>query len=294
MLDQDPALDVRTALETVGRELDPIAAFAIVRARDRQHRGDLGVRSNRGEVRHPERAPGRRRNAGRAVAFGRAGGAGRRAAEGQPRAVLAGVAATRVPAAGETGTGGPVAAPPAAYETAGLGVEAAVGLLDNAGAIGPVWQPVVRVSYGGARGWTGRITVAGLGTDAGAARSRTAARKSSRRSASWSSCAAFAPGRGRSRSSPSVPAPIARASWVSPAGPTSTARRATPGRRWALRAAASSCRWCARVAFIVAAQVGLTVPDNLIRLNGAEAGRTGWPALFASAWACSAPVRDVR
>src|SRR6185295_18330708 len=32
MLPQDPALDVRTALETVGRELDPIATFAIVRA----------------------------------------------------------------------------------------------------------------------------------------------------------------------------------------------------------------------------------------------------------------------
>jgi len=32
MLDQDPALAVRAALETVGRELDPIAAFAIVRA----------------------------------------------------------------------------------------------------------------------------------------------------------------------------------------------------------------------------------------------------------------------
>src|SRR4029079_2568792 len=32
MLPQDTALDVRSALETVGRELDPIAAFAIVRA----------------------------------------------------------------------------------------------------------------------------------------------------------------------------------------------------------------------------------------------------------------------
>jgi hypothetical protein len=32
MLAQDPALDVRSALETVGRELDPIATFAIVRA----------------------------------------------------------------------------------------------------------------------------------------------------------------------------------------------------------------------------------------------------------------------
>ena len=32
VLPQDAVLDVRTALETVGRELDPIAAFAIVRA----------------------------------------------------------------------------------------------------------------------------------------------------------------------------------------------------------------------------------------------------------------------
>jgi hypothetical protein len=39
----------------------------------------------------------------------------------------------------------------------------------------------------------------------------------------------------------------------------------------------------AHVALAIDGQVGVTWPDNLIRLLGAEAGRTGAPALLASA-----------
>ena len=39
----------------------------------------------------------------------------------------------------------------------------------------------------------------------------------------------------------------------------------------------------AHVSFTVDAQIGVTWPDNLIRIAGVEAGRTGRPALLASA-----------
>ena len=244
MLDQDPALDVRTALETVGRELDPIAAFAIVRA----------ATGNTAEIWVCDRIAGKSViqsvrldagwNAGRVVAFGRAGGAGRRAAEGQPRAILAGVAATGVPAAGGNRhrrrrrrpaghlrdgrarhRGGRRSARQRRRHRPGVAAGRA-RLLRRRARLG---RPHHRRRPGNGRR---------------AARSgRQRADPADVRPCS-SSCAAFAPGRGRSRSSPSARAPIARASWVSPAGPTSAARRATPGRRWASPAAGSSCRWC--------------------------------------------------
>ena len=207
-MDQDATLDVRTALETVGRELDPIAAFAIVRA----------ATGNTAEIWVCDRM------AGKSVIQSVRLDAGGTPGESSPSAVLAVQAVELLkaslaqywlasqrrasPPLAETGTAGPGAAPPATYDTAGLGVEAAVGLLDNVGAVSPVWQPVVRVSYGGARGWAGRISVAGLGTEA-ALRERDGSAQSNRCSGCSSSCAAFAPGRGRSRSSPSAPAPTA-------------------------------------------------------------------------------------
>ena len=104
---------------------------------DREHRGDLGVRSNRGQVGHPERAPATPAAAGRAVAFGRARGAGRGAAEGQPGAVLAGVGATRVrePPRRRRRRRRRARRRPRS-RTAGLGIEAAVGWLESAGAVG--------------------------------------------------------------------------------------------------------------------------------------------------------------
>ena len=71
ILAQDPALDVRSALETVGRELDPIAAFAIVRAAGGNTAEIWVLRSHRRQVGDPERPPRRGGDAGRAVALGR-------------------------------------------------------------------------------------------------------------------------------------------------------------------------------------------------------------------------------
>ena len=203
-----PTVDAR-ALETVGRELDPIAAFAIVRA----------ATGNTAEIWVCDRIAGKSViqsvrldagwNAGRVVAVGRAGGAGRRAAEGQPRAILAGVAATGVPAAGgdrhrrrrrrptghlRDGRGSASRRPSACSTTSAP--SARCGSRSCA-------SPTAARAAGRAAS-----RVAGLGTDA-ELRDPDGSAQSSRRSACSSSCAAFAPGRGCSRSSPSVPAPIA-------------------------------------------------------------------------------------
>ena len=210
MLDQDPALDVRTALETVGRELDPIAAFAIVRA----------ATDNTAEIWVCDRIAGKSviqsvrldagGNAGRVVAFGRAGGAGRRAAEGQPRAILAGVAATGVPAAGAKpapAAPSPPHRPPTRRPGSASRRPSACSTTPAPSA--PCGSPsCASPTAARAAGRAASPSPAWERTPSCAI--RTAARRSSRRSACWSSCAAFAPGRGRSRSSPSVPAPIAR------------------------------------------------------------------------------------
>jgi hypothetical protein len=279
MLDQDPALGVRTALETVGRELDPIAAFAIVRA----------ATDNTAEIWVCDRI------AGRSVIQSVRLDAGGTTGQSSPSAVLAVQAVELLKASlaqywlasqrrvsRPPAEAGAVAPPPPAYETAGLGIEAAVGLLENAGGIGPVWQPVVRVSYGGARGWTGRITAAGLGTDAdlrdpdGSARVQQA----------FGLLELLRSFRAGTRAQPflSVGAGAYRARVVGVAGgPNFDGSSRVAWSALGVAGGGIVVPVVSHIAFVVAAQIGLTVPDNLIRLNGAEAGRTGWPSLFASA-----------
>ena len=163
---QDPALDVRAALETVGRELDPIAAFAIVRA----------ANGNTAEIWVCDRLAGKS-----VIQSVRLDGEGK---PGEPsRSVVLAVQAVELlkaslaqywlasvhrapPVQPAQPAQGGIVARPARSAMAGVGVEAGVGWLDSVGAVTAAWQPMVRGSYGGARGWAGRITVGGWGTDA--------------------------------------------------------------------------------------------------------------------------------
>jgi hypothetical protein len=163
---QDPTLDVRGALETVGRELDPIAAFAIVRGAD----------ANTAEIWVCDRVAGKS-----VIQSVRLDVAGR---PGEPsRSVVLAVQAVELLKASlarywlasqRRAPPPPVEAPPdvlaarsSRSAVAGLGVEAGIGWFDSVGAVTAVWQPIVRASYGGAGGWAGRVTVGGLGTEAG-------------------------------------------------------------------------------------------------------------------------------
>jgi hypothetical protein len=58
----------------------------------------------------------------------------------------------------------PIVQPPLASE--GLAAQAAFGMLYSFGEIGPVWTPLLALSYGTAEGIGARMTVGGLGSDA--------------------------------------------------------------------------------------------------------------------------------
>ena len=58
------------------------------------------------------------------------------------------------------------AAPRESFVTTGVAVQAGVGRLDSLGAVGAVWEPILRTSYAGRGGWGARITFGGFGSDA--------------------------------------------------------------------------------------------------------------------------------
>jgi hypothetical protein len=171
----DPALDVRVALQTSGRDLDPIATFAIIRSAP----GATGAPgSSTAEIWVSDRIAGK--SVIQSVHLDRdasePGGRGAVvlavAAVELLKASLAqywiGPARPTRPATTEPvpASGGAVTAGPAPrLVTAGVAVEAGVAWLDSFGAVGGVLEPVVRASYGGRGGWAGRVSVAGFGTE---------------------------------------------------------------------------------------------------------------------------------
>ena len=279
MQPQDPALDVRTALETVGRELDPIAAFAIVRA----------PTGNTAEIWVCDRMAGK--SVIQSVRLDSSG------APGEPsRAVVLAVQAVEllkaslaqywlasIRRAQRPVATASVAPPPAVHATAGLGVAAGVGWLDNVGAVTAAWQPIVRASFGGARGWAGRVTVAGFGTAAQLRAAEGTAQIQQElgaveilrgfRAGKWVQLVA----------SLGAGAYHARISGV---GTGSQDYNNNVTSTWSALGIAGGgliVPVVSHLSFAADAQVGLTWPDNLIRIVGAQAGRTGRPALLVSA-----------
>jgi len=280
MLAQDPNLDVRTALETVGRELDPIAAFAIVRA----------AGGNTAEIWVCDRMAGK--SVIQSVRLDAAG------TPGEPsRSVVLAVravellkaslaqywlASVRKPAPVPEPPA-VVEAPPAPYAIAGIGVEAGVGWLDSVGAVSPVWQPVVRASYGGTHGWAVRITAGGFGSDA-VLRAPEASAQIRQEMAALEIVRGFFPGhRVQLVVSLGGGAYHARVTGMGTGTQTYTERVSSSWSAIAMAGGGVVVPIVDHVALAIDGQVGVTWPDNLIRLLGAEAGRTGSPALLASA-----------
>jgi hypothetical protein len=274
MLPQDPALDVRTALETVGRELDPIATFAIVRA----------AGSNTAEIWVCDRAEGKSViQSVRLDGNGTTGEASRSVvlavqAVELLKASLAQywLSSTRQPA---PRTKPPVAA--AAYASTGIGVEAAVGWLDSAGAVTGAWQPILRASWGGAQGWGVRLAAAGFGSEAslhaplGSAQIR-------QQLATVEIVRGFRAGH--------LVQPIA--SLGAGAYGARIEGVATPGSMavttdsWSALVTAGAgvmLPLASHVALAADAHVLLALPYNAVRIQSVEAGNTGWPSLLVSA-----------
>jgi hypothetical protein len=280
VLAQDPALDVRSALETVARELDPIAAFAIVRA----------AGGNTAEIWVCDRIAGKS-----VIQSVRLDGAG---TPGEPsRSVVLAVQAVEllkaslaqywlasmrrsqpareIPAANEPA--------PAAFVLAGVGVGAGVGWLDSVGAVTAAWQPVVRASYGGAGGWAVRITAGGLGTDA-AVQAPAGSASIRQELAALEIVRGFRAGRRiQLVASLGGGAYHARVTGTGTGAQNHTDHVTATWSALALAGGGVVVPIVAHVAFTADAQLGVTWPDNLIRIVGVEAGRTGRPALLASA-----------
>jgi hypothetical protein len=273
-----PALDVRTALETAGRELAPIGAFAIVRA----------PADNTAEIWVCDRMAGK--SVIQSVRLDSSG------APGQPsRAVVLAVHAVEllkaslaqywlasVPRAPRPPAGGDVASPSPSHVTAGLAVEAGVGWLDNVGAVTAVWQPIVRASYGGARGWAGRITVAGLGPDA-ALRAPTGSAQIRQQLAEVEIVRGFRAGKHvQPVLSGGGGAYRARVEGVGIAN-TSTGKTSDNWSALVTAGGGVALPMVAHLALVADAHLLLTWPHTIVRFGSVEAGATGWPALLVSA-----------
>jgi hypothetical protein len=176
-----------------------------------------------------------------------------------------------------------VEAPPAPYAIAGVGVEAGVGWLDSVGAVSAAWQPVVRASYGGSRGWAVRISAGGFGSDA-VLRAPDASAQIRQEMATLEIVRGFFPGhRVQLVMSLGGGGYHARVTGMGTGMQTYTERVSSSWSAIAIAGGGVVLPIVAHVALAIDGQVGLTWPDNLIRLLGAEAGRTGAPALLASA-----------
>jgi hypothetical protein len=285
-LPQDPGSDIRTRLETAGRELDPIATFAIVRGPATEDGGgaaDIWVCDRlaetsviksvhlAGSANDPERAAA-------VIAV--------QAVE-LLKASLAQywIGPTRPP----PGPGGPppIAEPvaPAAtegpYVSRGLTAEAAVGLLDSVGAVGPAWEPVLRVAYGSDGGWAARASVSGLGSDT-ALHAPTGSAELEQAVGTIEVVRSFRAGR--------VAQLFASAGGgvyhLRVAGAGMDPWQGTVTSLWAGLAIAGlgvALPLGAHLALLGEGQALVTVPSTVVRIAGAEVGRTGLPGVLASA-----------
>ena len=279
MLAQDPTLDVRGALETVGRELDPIAAFAIVR----------GANANTAEIWVCDRLAGKSViQSVRLDADGRSGQSSRSvvlAVEAVEllKASLAQywlASVRRAPPRPPPDDG--VVAPGPRSVLTGLGVEAGLGWLDSVGAVTAAWQPIVRASYGGARGWAGRITVGGLGTE-GTLSAPTGTAQIRQELAALEIVRGFRAG---ARVQPVVSAGggVFRARVEGTGVPEPSTGRTTSS--WSALVTAGAgvvVPIVPHAALVADAHLIATWPYTAVRFGTVEASNIGWPSLLASA-----------
>jgi len=278
ILPQEPGLDVRSALETVGRELDPIAAFAIVRA----------ANSNTAEIWVCDRLAGKS-----VIQSVRLDGSGR---SGEPsRSVVLAVQAVELlkaslaqywlasaPRAPRTTPARPPATSAERSVVAGLGLEAGVGWLDSAGGVTAAWQPIVRGSIGGARGWAGRITVGGLGTDA-EVRAAAGSAQIHQQLAELEIVCSFRAGE-RVQPSLSAGGGVFRARIEGTGIPDPSTGITTSS--WSALVTAgggAAVPIVSHLALAVDAHLMLTWPYTAVRFQTVEAGHLGWPSVLVSA-----------
>jgi len=293
-LARDPAGDVRTALETSGRELEPIATFAIVPGGATAEIWVCDRIAGKSVIQNvrldgPVAAGEHSRSAVLAVQAVEL----LKASLAQYWLMAAAAAAARRSQAPPAPGPPEVAVPPApeaatyataGYATAGVGLQAGVGWLDSAGAVGPVWQPIVRASYGGVRGWAARLTLGGLGSDASLSAGSVGSASIGQQLAALEVVRGFRAGR-RVQLVATLGAGGYRAR-IAGTGVAPYVGRDSD--EWSLLTVGGGgviVTIARHLALTAEAQAMLTWPHTTVRLGGSEAGRTGWPSLLLSAGA---------
>jgi hypothetical protein len=282
----EPGVDERTTVETIGRDVNPVAAFAIfpgpkssgqataeIWVSDRQ-KGTATVQRMRVDPQDADRSAAVL--AVYAVELLKASlvelwvPEARRKVEPPPPPPPTDVA----PAYGRP------------YALAGFGLELAGGVLAHAGGLDPTWTPTLRVSFGGARGLGVRIGVTAGGQRSSVANGAGSARLS-HQLATVQALYAFRPG---SRVQPFLAAGagayrigVSGVSAVQPAW----LDRSTQGWSAAIDAAAGlTIALGEHIALIASAEALLLLPHPVIDLgrgSDARVGQAGRPALLVTA-----------
>jgi hypothetical protein len=281
---QDPSADVRDVLETVGRDLDPIATFAIVpgpsagggSAADIWVNDRLAGKSVIQTVHlaisatDPERAA--TVLAVQAVEL-------LKASLAQYWIGPAALPRRPAPPPPPAKTGPPALEEP--YVSAGFTAEAAVGRLDSVGVVGAVWEPIVRLAYGGQGGWAARASFGGLGSDT-ELRTTTGSAQLQQQVGTLEAVRSF-----RVAAHAQLFASAGTGVYHLRVVGTGTAPwQGTVTSAWAalvVAGAGLALPLGARFALLVEGQALVTFPSAMIRIDGAEVGRAGLPALLASA-----------
>jgi hypothetical protein len=279
---QSPGLDLQTALQTLGRELDPIATFGILRGAvgapdptlaevwvfDRTE-NKIVIQRMRISREDPER--GATVLAVQAVELLKASLAQFWSPPLPPPAVP-----------GREGTVVAPAAPPSPpFIVTGLAVQAGVGWLQSFGPVGAVWQPHLRISAAGSEGFGGRLTLSGFGTKAEVAAAGGSARID-QRSALLELVKAFRPERRlQIVASGGIGFGVVHVEGTAIAPLTDRS-----GDALSLLTGGGVSMMVAlhrRLALAASAEMYLAWPHAMVRIDQTDAGRVGWPALLIAA-----------
>jgi hypothetical protein len=169
------------------------------------------------------------------------------------------------------------------FVSLGLAAEAGVGWLDSMGAIGvgPAWEPIVRLSYGGHGGWAGRLSFGGLGstTELNGLMGTAALAQSI---GTLEAMRSFRLG-GHVQLFASAGAGVYRLHVTGTGTGGAEGTVSTSLSALAIAGAGVALPLGAHFALLAEGQALVTAPSPVVRIAGFEAGRTGRPSVLASA-----------
>jgi hypothetical protein len=175
----------------------------------------------------------------------------------------------------------PPPAPGLPLVSLGLAAEAGVGWLDSVGAVGPAWEPIVRLSYGGHGGWAARLSLGGLGSDS-VLHAPLGTAELDQSIGTLEAVRSFRVG-GHVQLIASAGAGVYRlhVTGFGTGGAQGTVSSSLSA--LAIAGAGVALPLGAHFALLAEGQALVAAPSPMVRIAGVEAGRTGQPSVLASA-----------